>query len=452
MVMILPQIQNNKLAFNIVLTYVFVLSLPYLGYTQNVTMTYEESRIITGGYELPEYKSESSDSLLNSFLEEAYHQSDALKAAYQSWVAVRSQTDQVGSLPDPEVMFRYFINPMKYDGPFAQGSIGVMQMFPWFGTLDENRNYVNLLSHAKWQEVDSARLEVFEGVKTSWYRLVLVHRRKEYLKEHLEWVNRLMQLTRSRVESGYASRSDMLQLEMEKIEIETMLEALNISFSSEQMRFNSLLNRNATQEVTLPTGRPEITWELTYEETLNLAITHNPSILNLEILDQAGESMEKRAKLEGYPMIGVGAEIMGRNSSMQMDGNRIPIYANVTIRLPIWRKKYKAILSQAQAERKVIEYEISDKIRSFQAEISSLMSVYKEADVRVKRYRDALLPKSRELTDLLLLDYSNARIRLDEVIQMRRRSVEYATMLEEAIFDRNMATVSLQRFTAGVEF
>ena len=150
-------------------------------------------------------------------------------------------------------------------------------------------------------------------------------------------------------------------------------------------------------------------------------------------------------------MIGVGAEIMGRNSSMQMDGKRVPVYANVTIRLPIWRKKYKAIVSQAQAERKVIEYELSDKIRNFQAEISTMMSVYQEADVRVKRYRDALLPKSRELTDLLLLDYSNGRIRLDEVILMRRRSVEYATMLEEAIFDRNMATVSIQRYTAGVE-
>jgi outer membrane protein TolC len=326
-----------------------------------------------------------------------------------------------------------------------------MQMFPWFGTIDEGRNYVNLLSHAKWQEVEAARLDVYESVKNSWYRLVLVHRRKEYLKEHLEWVQRLMQLTRSRVESGYASRSDMLQLEMEKVEIESMLEALNINFLGEQARFNALLNRNSTQQVTLPDGRPEITWELTYEETLNMAITYNPSIINLEILDKAGESMERRAKLEGYPMIGVGAEIMGRNSSMQMDGSRIPIYANFTIRLPIWRKKYKAIVSQAQAERKVIEYELSDKIRNFQAEISTMMSVYQEADVRVKRYRDALLPKSRELTDLLLLDYSNGRIRLDEVILMRRRSVEYATMLEEAIFDRNMATVSIQRYTAGVE-
>lgn len=451
MVMIFSQIQNNKRAITIVLTYISVLSSPYLGFAQNATMTYDETRTITGGYELPEFKSESSDSLLNGYLEEAYNQNDGLKAAFQSWVAVRSQSDQVGSLPDPEVMLRYFLNPMNYDGPFAQGTIGVMQMFPWFGTLNEGRNYVNLLSHAKWQDVESARLDVYERVKNSWYRLVLVHRKKEYLKEHLEWVQRLMQLTQSRVESGYASRSDILQLEMEKVEIESMLEALNINFLGEQARFNALLNRNATQQVTLPVGRPEITWELTYEETLNTTITYNPSIINLEILDKAGESMERRAKLEGYPMIGVGAEIMGRNSSMQMDGNRIPIYANFTIRLPIWRKKYKAIVSQAQAERKVIEYELSDKIRNFQAEISTMMSVYQEADVRVKRYRDALLPKSRELTDLLLLDYSNGRIRLDEVILMRRRSVEYATMLEEAIFDRNTATVSIQRYTAGVE-
>ena len=77
-----------------------------------------------------------------------------------------------------------------------------------------------------------------------------------------------------------------------------------------------------------------------------------------------------------------------------------------------------------------------------------LLADYEEAELRVKRYRDTMLPRSRELTDLLLLDYSNGRVRMDEVIQARRRSVEYATFLEDALFDRNMIVVALERLTA----
>ena len=50
MVMIFSQIQNNKRAITIVLTYISVLSSPYLGFAQNTTMTYDETRTITGWY------------------------------------------------------------------------------------------------------------------------------------------------------------------------------------------------------------------------------------------------------------------------------------------------------------------------------------------------------------------------------------------------------------------
>lgn len=417
---------------------------------QTTQMTYEQTRIISGGYDLPEYKSESSDSLLNTYIEMAYRESDALRAAYHGWLASQSKGDQVGTLPDPEIMFNYFLNPRKYDGVLSQASLGVQQMFPWIGTLSEERNFVTLLSHARWQQLESIRLDLYQNVKESWFSLVLTHRRKGYLQEHLEWVTRLERLTRSRLETGYASRSDMLQLEMERIEIRSMIDALEITFRGELARFNALLNRAPGAEVELPEGRPELEWTLTFDRTSRLTALYHPEVTEKEIMIQAGHSMEKLARLQRYPMIGVGLEAMGPNSSPMMDGRRIPVYANFAVRVPLWRSRNKAIMEEAVAERRSAEYDKLALLRDLQADVAMAFSRYEEADIRVRSYTESLLPRSRELTDLLLLDYSNGRIRIDEVIMARRRSVDFATRLEEAIYDRNMTVVILERLTTRI--
>lgn len=417
---------------------------------QTTQMTYEQTRIISGGYDLPEYTSESSDSLLNAYIEVAYRESDALRAAYHGWLASQSKGDQVGTLPDPEIMFSYFLNPAKYDGVLSQASLGVQQMFPWFGTLSEERNFVTLLSHARWQQLESIRLDLYRSVKEAWFSLVYIHRRKAYLQEHLEWVTRLERLTRSRLETGYASRSDMLQLEMERIEIRSLLDALEISYRGELARFNSLLNRKTDSDVQLPEGRPELIWDLTYDRTSRLTTLYFPEVTEKEIMVQAGHSMEKLAKLRKYPMIGVGLEVMGPNSSPMMGGSRLPVYANFAVRIPLWKSRNKAIMDEAVAERKSAEYDKQALMRDLQAEVAMVFSEYEEADIMVKSYTESLLPRSRELTDLLLLDYSNGRVRIDEVITARRRSVDFATRLEQAIYDRNMSVVALERLTTRI--
>ena len=58
-------------------------------------------------------------------------------------------------------------------------------------------------------------------------------------------------------------------------------------------------------------------------------------------------------------------------------------------------------------------------------------------------YRTELVPRSRELTDLVLLDYSGGRTDLDQVIASRRRSVTYVIALETALRDRNIAATQL---------
>lgn len=420
---------------------------------QETSMNMEQTRMVSGNsYALMDFKTIGEDTLFNGYLQQALEGNNALKASFESWVAAETIGDQLGALPNPEIMFQYFLNPMKYDGVFSQATIGVMQMFPWFGVRQEGRSYASALADARWQVVEQTRLDIIENMKLIWHSLILIDRQRTSLNEHLDWVDGLERLINRRLESGYAARADLIRLEMERMEIISRLNILDTEFLGVQSRFNSLLNRALEHGVDLPDTRTEYNWSTDRTRTYENALQFNPRARELEAMRLAASIMENRARLEAYPMIGFGAEIMGTNYIMQMEEKRIPVVARVTIQLPIWRSKYRAIASEAAAESRRTNYEVEDFNRSLQSSVAMALSRYAEADQKVRLYRDALLPKSRELTDLILLDYSGGRARMDEVIESRRKSVDYVILLEEAIFEKNMAVVELEILTVHYKF
>lgn len=447
----LLHIPKIVLSFTLVCFLILFSQIQAVG--QQTSMNMEQTRMVSANsYALMNFKTIGEDTLFNGYLQQALEESNALKASFESWVAVGTIGDQLGALPNPEIMFQYFLNPMKYDGVFSQATIGVMQMFPWFGVRQEGRSYASALAEARWQVVEQTRLEVIENLKVNWHQLMLNNMHRTHLREHLEWVNGLERLINRRLESGYAARADLIRLEMERLEILSNLNNLDTEFMGLQARFNSFLNRPAIQEVKLPAGRTEYNWTYDRNQTYEIAIQHNPRAMELDIMRGAASIMENRARLEAYPMIGFGAEIMGSNYIMQMEEKRVPIVARVAIQIPIWRSKNRAITSEATAESRRAAYELEEYKQSLQSILALTFSRYAEADQKVRLYRDALLPKSRELTDLILLDYSGGRARMDEVIESRRKSVDYMMLLDEAVFEKNLAVIELEILTVHYKF
>jgi cobalt-zinc-cadmium efflux system outer membrane protein len=442
-----------KMVFSFTTVCVLTLALQISAVGQQTSMNMEQTRSIPGNsYALMDFKTIGEDTLFNGYLQIALEESNALKASFESWVAAGTMGDQLGALPNPEIMFQYFLNPMKYDGVFSQATIGVMQMFPWFGVRQEGRNYASTLADARWQVVEQTRSDIIQNLKASWNALILIHMHRTHFKEHLEWVDGLERLINRRLESGYAARADLIRLEMERMEIISQINILDTEYLGEQTRFNSYLNRPFSNDVNLPSRHPEYNWSSDRTQTYENALQHNPRARELQVMQRAASIMENRARLEGYPMIGFGAEIMGTNYIMQMEEKRVPVVARVAIQLPIWRSKYRAIAGQAAAESRRATYEVQDYKRSLQSSVAMAISKYAEADQKVRLYREALLPKTRELTDLLLLDYSGGRARMDEVIDSRRKSVDYVMLLDEAIFEKNLAVVELEILTAQYKF
>ena len=86
---------------------------------------------------------------LNKYLETAAQNNPGLKAKFNEYLASLEVIPQVGVLPDPQLAFGYFIQPVETKVGPQRAKISVTQMFPWFGTLDAKEDVAIQKSKAK---------------------------------------------------------------------------------------------------------------------------------------------------------------------------------------------------------------------------------------------------------------------------------------------------------------
>src|SRR3989339_760884 len=72
---------------------------------------------------------------LDNYLMTAAENNPNLKATFLKYQAALERIPQVGALPDPQLSFSIFIQPMERFAGNQVGSISIMQMFPWMAPL-----------------------------------------------------------------------------------------------------------------------------------------------------------------------------------------------------------------------------------------------------------------------------------------------------------------------------
>ncbi|MBK5245608.1 MAG: TolC family protein, partial [Eubacteriaceae bacterium] len=142
----------------------------------------------------PGFAQESEKLSLDSYLEIAANNNPDLKVAFNQYLASLEKVPQVGSLPDPQASFGFFIKPMAIVAGSQVGNIQVMQMFPWFGTLKLAKDEAAEMAKAKYEVFNAAKADLFYQVKSNWYQLMKTDREIVLVKENIELLESLEKL------------------------------------------------------------------------------------------------------------------------------------------------------------------------------------------------------------------------------------------------------------------
>ena len=113
----------------------------------------------------------SAQDELNIYLQTAAKNNPGLKAKFNEYMAALEIAPQVKALPDPNIVFGYFIQPVETRVGPQRFKISVAQMFPWFGTLKSKENAAVQQAKAKYEVFEDARASLFNEVRSNYYNL-----------------------------------------------------------------------------------------------------------------------------------------------------------------------------------------------------------------------------------------------------------------------------------------
>ncbi|HET6528284.1 MAG TPA: TolC family protein, partial [Balneolaceae bacterium] len=368
-----------------------------------------------------------STSQLQNYLQIAAEQNPKLKAEFYQYRAVLAQAPQVGTLPDPKVMFMYFTNPMSYSNPLSRMSISVSQQFPWFGTLEAAEDRVQELAKAKRASFLDSRNELFRNIKEVWFQMYEVKHHLKILGENLELLQSLESRALTLYETGRTGQVDVLRLQMEIDKVKNNIKQKKERLEPLRARFNAFLNRDPQSEIHLPMPMEHHTLALVPDQLLQKIVTRNPEFSRLDFRKQAAQYALEKARLDGLPSFSIGVEAMLPNYMYMslMPGERTALVAKFSIKIPLYRSRYKAQKQEARLTIRSIEQQQNNLENMLTSDAEKRLQEYHDAQYRITLYEDRLIPKTNRALEIAIESYSAEMENFEELIRLQQQLLEY---------------------------
>lgn len=400
--------------------------------------------IKTATIELQAQEINTSGEFLEEYLVLAAENNPELRSLFNEYLAALEKVTQEGTLPDPQMSFGYFIQPVETRVGAQEATASFSQMFPWFGTLGAQERVAAERAQARLQVFEDAKLELYRDIKITYTELYYLETAIEVMEENLELLSSFKAIAEVQFESGSTGFSSVLQVELEEEELESRLAYLRDSRLPLVTEFEELLN----SELQEPLEFPDNLWEeeliIEKRALLEMILARNP---RLEQLDHEARSFGEQltvAKKMGLPSFTLGASYTNIAPRTDLEpGMALPdngqdafIFPQVGIRIPLYRKKYKSMRQEAILQQEAVELRRENLENELETELERLYRDYIDARRNVELY-GRLTTIARQSLELFQTELSTGRNNVLEIIRMERQLLNYGLELARARTEQN---------------
>jgi len=401
---------------------------------------------------------------LSYYLEHAALNNPGVKAKYLEYSAALEKVPQASSLPDPELQFGYFIKPMQLLMGNQVADIRLMQMFPWFGVLKAAKDEASKIAVAKFESFRDAKEELYFNVKSSYYQVYRTIYEIGIANKNLDILKSLEQIVLVKFSTGGAGSSsgsgmsgsgkndmvNLLRVQIEIHEFENRIALLQDQLTTDKVSFNRYLNRVPSSEVFTGDSLTEVPVP---SDILTLAdsLVNHPMVKMFEAESEANASKLAMVTRMGYPMIGLGLNysIVKKRDGVppMMNGNDM-IMPMISVTLPIYRKKYKAMRHEAEFMRDAATVSAENVTNNLRVNFQETMQNLNDAGRRVKLYTEQALLANKSV-QLLITSFSANGTDFEEVLRMEQQLIDYQFKKVEAVVDKNTSISQLIYLTGN---
>jgi outer membrane protein TolC len=377
---------------------------------------------------------------LDDYLAIATNHNPALKAAFYNWKAELEKAGYAGALPDPMFTYSYFVENVETRVGPQNHRFGLMQSFPWFGTLGAKKAIATEAANAAYQKYNAEKLRLYYQVKAAYYDYFYLGRDLSLTRDNMELLKFWESVARTRYKVALKQHPDVIKAQVELGKLEDRLLSLEEQIRPTKARFHAALNTGNSLEIPIPTEIYLEEAQLNRDSVIELAISNNPDISAIQHLmdkEQAGIRLADRSSLPNFTL-GVNYIETGEASNPQMDeSGKDPWMVNIGINLPIWFGKNSSRKEEAKSRYNSARQNLVDIRNRIVVHIERVLFEYEDALRKARLYRDGLIPKAEQSLNANYAAYQAGETDFLNVLDSQRQLLNFQLIYEKA--RRNMA-------------
>ncbi len=385
-------------------------------------------------------------SKLDEYLEVAQQNNPGLKASYAEFEAAMQKIPQMSSLEDPNFKVSSFGQMVETRTGQQMARFSLEQMFPWFGTLKEQRDAAALNAEAVFESFQNDKNELALNVKEAYYPLYELDESIRLSEENLKILSSFKTIATSKFRNGNGKLSDALRVDLMTNEINSEITILKERRKSLVVAFNKLLNRDENEEVFVEP----------YHEMMNIkssrdSLVNNPQLEVLRKKVLAAQAQERLAEKQAMPKLGLGVEYIVTQKRPEMtfaDNGKDAYMAMVSVSLPSYRRKYKASIKESQL--------MQTSFTAMQTETeNNLIAQFEMANFELSRVKQQVelyskqVEQTKQIISLLLTAYGNDEANFEEILSMQQMLLKYELLEVTARKEYAVAIAKLEYLTAN---
>lgn len=392
----------------------------------------------------------SGQDSLSQYLTLAAENNPGLKAKFNSYMASMEKVNQVGTLPDPQIAFGYFIQPVETRLGPQQAKLSLSQMFPWFGLLAAKEDVATEMAKGQYEQFEQSKTKLFFEVKRLYFQIYFISRSQITTQENIDLLEMLQRLAIVTYESGKSSFADELRVEMEINDLNYQLHKLEDVKQLFTVEMNNLLNREVTSPIIVPEKLEADYYSIDKETILDSISKSNHLIKQLEHRILSWQKQDIVAKKSGTPnfMVGVDYIFIGKNDMITSpdNGKDALLLPKVSFSIPLYRKKYNSMIEEARLSLDASTYEKEDKLNELSSLLEKNYIDLHDAQDRTELYEKQIKLAQQSL-DLLTTDYTTNGGKFEELLRLENKLLNYQLAIEKAGTDAKIALAFIDYLT-----
>lgn len=377
--------------------------------------------------------------VLNKYLESAAMNNPKLQAEFNEYLAALEIVPQQKALPDPQLVFGYFIKPVETRNGPQEFRISATQMFPWIGTLKAKGNVATEQAKAKYEMFENSKSELYYNVRVAYYNLYYSQEAIDIIIDNIEILQTFRKLALIKIETGQVSAVDELWVEMELADLENNLLVQKDILTTQKVLFNNFLNVENENEVVIEKSFDEINLSMIKEAILDSIISKNHQLKKLDFQYYALTYSELAANKMGMPSFSLGMDYISVGTSGgSFSGEDAFMFPKIGISIPLYRNKYKAMVDEVVYLQKAKTFEKQDKVNVLESVFENSWKNYLDATRRINHYSKQENLAKQAVT-LLETTYATQGVSFEEILRMERKVLTYQIAQKKAISDKYAA-------------